>query len=277
MSQIDLSVLEKQANKFTAFIHAKNNDAEPIDFIDKRKILGKEEGYKAEIPEKVRAILNSSEWDESWIGSGRIAERIIKAMEIGANLVNFNAKINFSNHFDKTKKEYNPDSERAIYKIYREDDDKDSFEYAMKVFGAKYPTLAYLFYIKNDVKYLPTSPQGFDRAFKELSINLTLTLNCSWDNYCEFINTIQQIRDLLPRYINISHEVRLLDAHSFVWVMGEEKYMNWSIEAPGINAPLAPQNVITEQDGTVKYQCAKCDYVFVKAPRCPECGQLTEE
>lgn len=277
MSQIDLSVLEKQTNKFTAFIHAKNNDSEPIDFLDKRKLLGKEEGYKAEIPEKARTILNFSEWNASWIGSGRIAERIIKAMETGANLVNFNDKISFSNHFDKTKKEYNPDSESAIYKIFKENNDKASFEYAMKIFGAKYPTLAYLYFIKEDTKYLPTSPHRFDRAFKELNINLTLTLNCRWDNYCEFINTIQQIRDLLPHYIDIPHEVRLLDAHSFVWMMGEEKYMNWSVETTGINTQLAPKNVITEHDGTMKYQCANCDYLFVKAPRCPECGQAVKE
>ena len=114
MSQIDLTVFEKQSNKFSAYVHAQNNDNGPIDFVDSGKIIGKEEGYKAAIPKKARAILNASEWNESWIGSGRIAERIIKVMDIGANLVNFNGKINFGNHFDKTRKEYNPDSEIYI-------------------------------------------------------------------------------------------------------------------------------------------------------------------
>jgi hypothetical protein len=277
VNQIDLSVFEKQSNKFTAFIHEKDNDSNTLDFKDEGKLLGKEEGYKAKIPGKAQTILNVSEWDESWIGSGRIAERIIKAMEIGANLVNFNGKINFNNHFDKSKKEYNPDAERAIYKIFKEDNDKASFEYAVKVFGAKYSTLAYLFFIKDDTKYLPTSPQGFDRAFKELGINLTLTFNCSWDNYCDFVNTIREIRKLMPRYLDVSHEIRLLDAHSFIWMMGEEKYMNWSFEPQDINTPLVPKNIINELDGTVRFQCARCDYVFLKAPRCPECGQAVKE
>lgn len=277
MNQIDLSVFEKQSNRFTAFIHAKNNDNEPLDFIDTRKLLGKEEGYKAEIPEKARAVLNASEWTESWIGSGRIAERIIKVMDMGANLVNFNSKINFNNHFDKSKKEYNPDSERAIYKIYKEDDDKSSFEYAVNVFGAKYPTLAYLFFIKDDTKYLPTSPQGFDRAFKELNINFTLTFNCGWDNFCEYVDTIRAIRDLMSQYLDVSHEIRLLDAHSFVWMLGEEKYMNWRVDPQDINTPLEPKSIINEPDGTIRFQCARCDYVFLKAPRCPECGQAVKE
>ena len=277
MSQIDLSVFEKQSNKFTAFIHAKNNDNAPIDFIDKRKLLGKEEGYKADIPGKARAVLNIGEWDESWIGSGRIAERISKAMDIGANLVNFNGKINFDNHFDQTKKEYNPESERAIYSLYKETDEKAAFEFVVKVFGAKYPTLAYLFFVKDDKKYLPTSPQGFDRAFKELNIDFTMTFNCGWDNYCEYVDTIREIKDLMPQYMNISHEVRLLDAHSFVWMMGEEKYMNWSVETTDINTPIAPKIIITESDGTIKYQCPRCDYIFVKEVRCPECGQFVKE
>lgn len=277
MSKIDTTVLIQQADKFTEYIHAQNNNDGPIDFIDRNQILGKEEGYKADIPEKARTILNVSEWNDSWIGSGRIAERIIKAMEIGANLVNFNGKINFGNHFDKTRKEYNPNSERSIYKIYKENDDKASFEYAMDIFGARYPTLAYLFFIKDETKYLPTSPQRFDKAFKELNIDFTMTYNCGWNNYCEFINTIQDIKTLMPQYMNVSRELRLLDAHSFVWIIGEEKYMNWFAKATGINVPLAPKTVITESDGTVKYQCAKCNYVFLKAPRCPECGQAVKE
>lgn len=277
MSQIDLTVFEKQSNKFSAYVHAQNNDNGPIDFVDSGKIIGKEEGYKAAIPEKARAILNASEWNESWIGSGRIAERIIKVMDIGANLVNFNGKINFGNHFDKTRKEYNPDSERAIYKIYKDNDDKSSFEYAMKVFGARYPILAYLFFVKDDTKYLPTSPQGFDRAFKELNIDFTMTFNCGWDNYSEFNNIIRDIKALMPQYMGVSGELRLLDAHSFVWIIGEEKYMNWIDKSTGINVPLAPKSVITAPDGTIKYHCANCDYLFTKAPRCPICGQAVKE
>ncbi|MDO4977513.1 MAG: hypothetical protein Q4E53_09655 [Eubacteriales bacterium] len=40
-----------------------------------------------------------------------------------------------------------------------------------------------------------------------------------------------------------------------------------------INTPLAPLGQETK-NGEKIIQCAKCKYRFLKAPRCPECGQL---
>ncbi len=44
-----------------------------------------------------------------------------------------------------------------------------------------------------------------------------------------------------------------------------------------INSPLRPKNIIRKADGTIRYVCGRCKQSFVKAQRCPECGQLVKE
>ena len=45
----------------------------------------------------------------------------------------------------------------------------------------------------------------------------------------------------------------------------------------GINTPMKSKKETREDNGTIKLQCPRCDLVFVKAPRCPNCGQLIKE
>ncbi len=272
MGQIDLSILEKQSQKFVAYVHAQDHNDEPLEFIKGNGIMVKNEGYKSFIPGKARDVLRFEEWDSSWIGSGNIKDRISKAVDMSANLMNFYAKTDFKNRF--VRNQFN--AERAIYEIYKGNDDKTAFEHATEVFGAKYPTIAYLFFIKDENKYLPTSPNCFDRAFKELKISFTMSSKCSWDNYSTFISLIREIGIYMPRYMDIQHEVRLLDAHSFVWVIGEKQFINWSTELQGINTPLAPKSISKGPNGASIYQCGRCDYSFTAARRCPECGQLVK-
>ena len=276
MMQINLEVLEKQANKFNQYIHFNDKNDSPLNFIDGKSILVKEEGYKALVPNRSRTVLNVEEWDESWIGSGKIQSRICKIMDLGYNLTNFNSRIDFRKHFESDKKEYNPDSERVIYEIYKGSDDKSAFEHAIEVFGAKYPIIAYLFFVKDENKYLPTSPSRFDLAFKELGIDFEMSFKCSWDNYTQYIEIIKNIGNLMPQYLDISHNVRLLDAHSFVWIIGEEKYMDWNENPSDINVPMKPKDIIKDEHGLTKYQCPRCDSFFKQAKRCPECGQAIE-
>lgn len=44
-----------------------------------------------------------------------------------------------------------------------------------------------------------------------------------------------------------------------------------------INTPLRPKTIIRKADGTIQFVCGRCEESFVKAPRCPECGQLVKE
>ena len=44
-----------------------------------------------------------------------------------------------------------------------------------------------------------------------------------------------------------------------------------------INIPLRPKYRSRKNDGSIKYVCARCYASFLKASRCPECGQLVKE
>lgn len=269
MNNLNEKILIERAEKFEQYVHAHNNDNLPIDFNNSEGILYREEDYKKRIARQARSVLTSENWDDSWIGDGRIQQSINRVMDLSGNLVNFNTRIDFRKRFE----EYKSDAEKAIYDIYRSSDDKRAFEQAIKIFGAKYPVVAYLFFVKDEEKYLPTSPQGFDRCFRELDIDFKMSFSCSWDNYCEFIEIIRDIGNRLNTYIDVAHEVSLLDAHSFVWILGEKKFIEWNPDRSDINIPRKPGEIIAQPDGTMKYQCANCGNYFKAADRCPECGQ----
>ena len=271
--KINESVLAEKAQKFDKFVHFIDKNDQPISFLNPDGVLDREEGYKRNKPSRSQEILNEFEWNESWIGSGKIKERIFKVMDIADNLVNFNARIDFRKHFETDLKDYNPESEQVIYEIYKGDDDKAAFEHAIQVFGARYSVLAYLFFVKDSNKYLPASPKNFDKAFSELNINFAMANKYSWDNYCQFIYIIREIGKLIPKYMNISHKVSLLDAHSFVWIIREEKFIDWNPVMTDINTYMKPKSII-EADGSVRYQCPRCDVFFKHAERCPVCGQI---
>ena len=277
MSQVDLAVLEELTDKFTKYVHFQDKNDSPLNFTQGNNVLVKEEGYKALIAGKAGVLLNSAEWNESWIDSGEIKKRICKAIDLSDNLVNFNTKNDFKNHFDAEQKAYNPDSERVIYEIFKGTDDKAAFEQAITVFGAKYPIIAFLFFIKDMDRYLPVSPTALDMAFKELNIDFQMSYKCSWDNYCQYLDIMNEIRNLMPKYMDISHNVRLIDAHSFVWIIREERFIEWIPDQSDINTAMMPKNVAIDSEGIIHYLCPRCDCEFRQAKRCPECGQAIKE
>ena len=128
MQQIDTSVFSSLASKFDKYVHTQDKNADLLNFIDGNSLLVKEEGYKSRIPPKARLILKSDEWDESWCGNGEISVQINKAMDMAGNLINFNSKIDFRRHFENDRKEYNPDSERVIYEIFKGSNEQTSLQ-----------------------------------------------------------------------------------------------------------------------------------------------------
>lgn len=53
--------------------------------------------------------------------------------------------------------------------------------------------------------------------------------------------------------------------------------VNKDVVSSSINTPLRPKNIIRKADGTIRFVCGRCAQSFVKAQRCPECGQLVKE
>lgn len=254
----------------------RNSDSaseELLDFRDKSRLLGGET-YKYEVFEKANEALNLNDWNPNIIGSGLICRHVADAMAYTDNLVNRRFAVpEFINKMKTTDKQKLSKYELALYEIYLGDDEEKAFIDAISCFGAKYALIAFLFFIKDQGRFLPTSPDKFDVIFSEMGIGFKMSLKCSWDNYCNFIAIISCVQDYLSDSGLCAHEVSLLDAHSAVWLMNYDEFKKWQNSVNDINVPMKPKDIKTTTDGIVLYQCPRCDMVFKQARRCPECGQ----
>ena len=228
----DISQIVQGLYRFLAFVQHEDRRLnkfanETISFSDTSGFLGMEEGYKSTIAEKAREELHFKDWKESWVGTGKIARMASNAISKANNLVNMNQQINFKNRLDPTHVSFCPDAERAIFEIYRGSYEQNSFEMAVKAFGAKYDTIAFLFFIKDSERFLPISSGNFDKSFRLLGIDFSTSYQCNWSNYCDFIAIIRYIQLLMNELLPLKARARLIDAHSFVWILHEDRFINW--------------------------------------------------
>ncbi len=226
--EIDLSKLALNFVKFTEYVRCRdNNPDEYINFRDCSGILGNEEGYKSRIVEEARRELRVDEWTEAWIGSGKIGRCAYKAVLKSSNLVFKQQKYTFKNIISPAREEFNAKAESILYDIFKGKDDKKAFNDAIACFGAKYDLIAFLFFIKDDSRFLPISPDNFDKSFEKLGLSFKTSRRCSWSNYIQFIDIISRIRNFMNDQDVIHTDARLIDAHSFVWIIHEENFRNW--------------------------------------------------
>ena len=229
-TSIDKTKLKELIARFIVFVWQMDKiESGNISFWDSSGFLGREEDYKSAIAEETRKELNYIKWNKSWIGTGRIAECASKAITKAGNLVNKNQQVDFKNRLNPEHPKFHKDAEQALYDIYRNPKCPDyvAFEKAVEVFGKKYDTISFLFFVKDDTRFLPISPGNFDKSFELLDINYTTSYHCSWDNYRGFISIITEILSVMEEMIPMQGKPRLIDAHSFVWVIHEDKFKNW--------------------------------------------------
>ena len=277
-NSIDLQVIKQSIDTVIDFV--RYSDSEPnerLDFRDKSKILG-EETYKFDVFEKAHAALCINDWDVNTIGDGSICKHVADAMTYTDNLVN--RRFVVPEFLDKLKtpdKQQRSKYEHALYEIYCGSDEEKAFKDAISSFKGKYSLLAFLFFIKDKDRFLPTSSETFDSIFSEMGLPFKMQKRCSWENYCEFLAIISSVKDYLSGLNICNHEISLLDAHSIVWIMNYEKYKTWCNTSSDINTPMIIKKRIENSDGTINYQCPRCDYSFKRNGRCPACGQLVKE
>ena len=226
---IDTAKLTEQLSRFISFVQQMDGQPGFISFRDSAGFLGREEDYKSYIAEEARKELNFNNWKESWIGTGKIAECARGAIKKSGNLVNKNQQIDFKNRLDPNHPKYRPEAERVLYDIYRNPlcSEATAFANAVEVFGAKYDTIAFLFFIKDDTRFLPISSGHFDKGFAALKIDYITSSHCSWENYQGFIDIIKKIRTIMETILPMKGTPRLIDAHSFVWIIQEDRFINW--------------------------------------------------
>ena len=213
---------------FVDYVRYKDGDAfERIDFHDESKFLNNE-GYKKRIAMAAREKLSFNDWNADEIGSGKIAARVISAIEQADNLIERAHVVPiFKDQIDPSSKDYKPDCERVLFDIYCGEDEEKAFQTASKLFGANYPLISYLFFVKDDTRFLPVSPRKLDEIFRTLGIAFQVSYNCGWENYGEFISIIRYVQNELQKADISDTEITLLDAHSFVWIMQYESFKAW--------------------------------------------------
>lgn len=227
---IDPYLFEKQFEAFKEFVEEKSN-ASFISFAS-NPYTDKQEGYKYEIYRAARDKLAFQAWKESDIGSGDIIASTIESIEIQDNNL-----VQWQSRYGDEKRPHHPlyeakqfperakSIEQCIFRFYHEAQVQSSFDELIEIFGKKYALIAYLFFVKDNSKYLPIAPSYFDKAFELLGADFKTSKRCSWENYSQYIYLIGQLKRMLSEAL--SSEVSILDAHSFAWMlsakMEEEK------------------------------------------------------
>lgn len=189
----------------------------------------KEEFYKTRVHGDALRILDAEKWKSSMIGSGKIIQAVVLAIQIHENnLMEWRGKRHPAgrSHMALLKAAQandKKDVEAALFAHFR---DKVAPEKSMVqltgLFARKYDFIAYLFYLRDWERFMPIAPTHFDRVFPMLDVRvngqlLKMRKRCSWENYSAYNEAFGLVREALegmevPR-------VRLLDAHSFCWML----------------------------------------------------------
>lgn len=183
-----------------------------------------QEYYKTRVRHQSLEILNKLEWTEEMVGSGIIAQRVVNTMELSENnLVSARYygrdQLPYYKILRSIEEDSTSDIEKVLYDHFKvESNPQQSFERIQNVISKRYVVPAFLFFLKNDRKYLPISTRRFEGAFQAIGIDFKLSHKCSWENYQEYLKVIRNCRSMLEERLN--EEVRLLDAHSFLWIIG---------------------------------------------------------
>lgn len=189
------------------------------------------ESYKPRVRDVALSRLDADSWTEDQVGSGTIVATVIDAIEIQATHGDVtNNMVFWQNRFGHANREHRAlieaaatgtglqPLERLLFQLYRTDRDEGAiFEELSEAVGAKYPLMAYLFFLKDMDRFMPIQPTGFDRIFDEIGLEFRTLRQCTWDNYSQFNAILDELRTPIANLAGLD-DVRLIDAHSLLWV-----------------------------------------------------------
>lgn len=194
-NSLSVSHLQTQFARFQRLIRA-NDKGNPFTSFTEG-VAGAWENYKPRLRQHALRVLDATAWSERSIGSGAILQHTIDAIEINDSRLNLiNNLVFWQNRFGHANRDHRSlleavsdpglrrDLETLLFGLYRETGDE-----------------AAIF-----------------RALRHLGIGLVTLRNCSWENYQEFNAALAEIREALVSAAKVSN-VRLIDAHSFCWLL----------------------------------------------------------
>ena len=160
---VDPYLFECQLKAFRKFVEEKSGS--PFVSFASNTYIQIKEGYKSKIYCDGRDVLALDKWKKSAIGSGKIAQAVVKAIEIPKNnLVRWQARYGETTrpHQPLYEAEKQQDNflkiESCLFALYRETQEERSFAELVDIFGRTYPLIAYLFFLKDCSRYLPIAP-----------------------------------------------------------------------------------------------------------------------
>ncbi|MCF3595727.1 hypothetical protein LZG00_17170 [Rhodobacteraceae bacterium LMO-12] len=189
------------------------------------------ESYKPRVRDVALERLQAESWTQDQIGSGEIIGNAINAIEIQATHGDLtNNMVFWQNRYGHANRDHRAlieaaatgtglgSLERLLFDLYRGDrQNSEVFEELSKATGAKYPLMAYLFFLKDMDRFMPIQPTGFDRVFAEIGLDFRTLRNCTWENYDQFNEILISLRQPIAKVAGLSN-VRLIDAHSLLWI-----------------------------------------------------------
>ncbi|MBA1140094.1 hypothetical protein [Mesorhizobium neociceri] len=190
------------------------------------------ESYKPRLRAHALGLLRAGDWSEADIGSGTILNSMTEAIEIQDSRSNLTNNLVFwQNRYGHANRDHrvlleaasNPKLRREIeallFGLFRGNADEGvTFDRLSELTGGKYPLLAYFYFLKDMDRFMPVQPTGFDRAFRALGIDFSTLRQCSWENYSTYNRTLAALRSLVGATAGLK-DVRLVDAHSFCWML----------------------------------------------------------
>ena len=189
------------------------------------------EDYKPRLRKYALERLQASSWDEQDIGSGGILDSTINAIEIQdgrANLINnlvfWQNRYGHDQRAHKAFLDARNDTqklnrlEQVLFDLFRTNREHLAFEALNQITSGKYPLLAYLFFLKDDERFMPILPTTYDKAFETLGVNLITKRNCSWENYQSYNSTLTKVALLLQNVV-AQPGLSMIDAHSFCFLL----------------------------------------------------------
>ncbi len=239
MIKISPAAFESAFRRFLGLIEAQPDSGGPFKSFE-LGVAKRWEGYKTLIYAEARRRLDTEKWKPVF-GDGLILHSVTRAIEIpktrlyqNNNLVEWSARYGPDgvSHGKliaaRRKADARIDIEEAMYELYvkQAESPERSFDHLVVLLGARYDLLAYLFFLRDIEKYMPIKSSTFEEAFRLLGIDYELSGRCSWENYEGYLRRLESVQDMLNRQDivpEIKGQVRLIDAHSFCWMLVEMK------------------------------------------------------
>jgi hypothetical protein len=206
----------------------KDQNGQPFERFSKG-IAHDREGYKEWVYNAARNILSFKKWKLSTVGNGEILDAAIRAIELQQgklrnNLVQWNRRYGEGgrSHKELLKARGNISEttriEQVLYDLYcSSENESRAFRDLVEIVGGHYDVIAYLFFLKDWTTFMPTRSQRFTEAFTLLGLDYKMVKSCSWENYQGYLERLHYVQICLSA-LGVP-EVRLIDAHSFCWLL----------------------------------------------------------